>query len=85
MNRLTLILLKKTLVITANLINPESTSGIISLTKRTCIVIKLLVQLLLRVQNKNWDKWDMLTCDVCVFGSFNLFALCVIIISIIKA
>ena len=80
MNRLTLILLKKTLVMAANLINPESTADIISLTKRTCIVIKLLVQLLLRVQNKNWDKWN-----VCVFGSFNLFALCVIGISIIKA
>ena len=79
MNRLTLILLKKTLVMTANLINPESTADIISLTKRTCIVIKLLVQLL-RVQNKNRDKWN-----VCVFGSFNLFALCVMGISIIKA
>ena len=46
-------LLKKTLVITTNLTNPESVSGIICLTKGTCIAIKLLVQLSLRVQKKN--------------------------------
>ena len=46
-------LLKKTLVITTNLTNPESASGITCLTKGTCIAIKLLVQLSLRVQKKN--------------------------------
>ena len=76
-------LLKKTLVITTtNLTNPESASSIICLTKSTCIAIKLSVQLSLRVQKKNWDKWNMIICNVCVFGSFSLFALCIISISI---
>ena len=68
MNRLISILccclLKKTLVITTNLTNPESVSGIICLTKTTYIAIKLQVELLLRVQKKNWGKWNMLTCGV---------------------
>ena len=56
MNRLISIfsccLLKKILVITTNLTNPESAFSIICLTKSTCIAIKLLVQLLLCVQKK---------------------------------
>ena len=47
-----------------NFTNPESASGIIYLTKNTCIAIKLLVQLLLPVQKENWDKWNMPTCGV---------------------
>ena len=56
MNRLISIfsccLLKKILVITTNLTNPESAFSIICLTKSTCIAIKLLVQLLLCDQKK---------------------------------
>ena len=49
-------LLKKMLVITTNLTNPESASGTICLMKGTCITIKLLVQLLLCVQKKKFRQ-----------------------------
>ena len=67
MNRLISILcyclLKKTLVITTDLTNPESASGIICLTKSTCIAIKLFVQL---------SPWVMFLSDSWIFFKYTI-------------
>ena len=56
-------LLIKTLVITTIFTNPESASGIICLTKSTCIAIKLFVQL---------SPWVMLLSDSWIFFKYTI-------------